>query len=115
MLDSFGHSSYNARMFAEEGFDAQFIGRSDLMDERSRKENKEMQFVWQPTDSDQILTHTLDFRYTSPFHFEFDKQPEQWGDDPKHVFTLAEELQERASYYKTSHLLVLFGDDFTYK
>jgi len=47
-IDPFGHSSTNARLFAEMGFDAWFFARLDWADKDRRMDTKEMEFVWRP-------------------------------------------------------------------
>ena len=47
-IDPFGHSSTNARIFAEMGFDALFFARLDHSDKENRAKNRELEFVWQP-------------------------------------------------------------------
>ena len=47
-IDPFGHSNANARLFAEMGFDALFIGRLDYQDKQTRMINRELEFVWRP-------------------------------------------------------------------
>lgn len=47
-IDPFGHSSANARFFAEMGFDAWFFSRLDYQDRERRLNDKEMEFIWRP-------------------------------------------------------------------
>lgn len=47
-IDPFGHSSANARLFAEMGFDAWFFARLDYQDKQKRLADREMEFVWRP-------------------------------------------------------------------
>jgi len=48
MLDSYGHSSTNARLFADLGFEALFIARHDKSEATTRKKNKSYDFLWRP-------------------------------------------------------------------
>jgi alpha-mannosidase len=48
MIDSFGHSSANAALFADFGFDALFMSRIDDDERNQRKSKEEMQFIWRP-------------------------------------------------------------------
>jgi hypothetical protein len=47
-IDAFGHSSTNARLFADFGFEAQFFSRLDFNDKEEKLLNKAMQFLWRP-------------------------------------------------------------------
>jgi lysosomal alpha-mannosidase len=47
-IDPFGHSSANARLSAEMGFDAWFFARLDYQDKERRLADKEMEFIWRP-------------------------------------------------------------------
>lgn len=60
-LDSFGHSSTNARLFADLGFEAMFVARHDKSEQSTRDENKSYEFLWRPNSANfgnqkQILT-----------------------------------------------------------
>lgn len=48
-IDAFGHSSTNARLFADFGFEAMFVARLDRKDKGDDKlKNKAMDFLWRP-------------------------------------------------------------------
>jgi alpha-mannosidase len=47
-IDPFGHSSTNARLFAEMGFDALFFARIDYQDKNRRMDSRELEWVWRP-------------------------------------------------------------------
>ena len=47
-LDAFGHSSANARLFAEFGFEAMFFARLDRLDKEAKFKNRAMDFLWRP-------------------------------------------------------------------
>ena len=47
-LDAFGHSSTNARLFADFGFEAQFFARLDRTEKDTRFKNATMEFLWRP-------------------------------------------------------------------
>ena len=42
MIDAFGHSSANARLFADFGFEAMFGGRDHAEDKRTKSENRSL-------------------------------------------------------------------------
>ena len=48
LLDSFGHSSANARLYADMGLEALFVGRIDSQDKNKRFEEKSLNFLWRP-------------------------------------------------------------------
>jgi len=51
-IDPFGHSATQAALLsAEVGFDALYFGRIDYQDMQKRKEEKDLEFVWQPSAS----------------------------------------------------------------
>ena len=47
-MDPFGHSSANAKIFAELGLEAVVFARINEKDKANRKESKDLQFVWSP-------------------------------------------------------------------
>ncbi len=47
-VDPFGHSSTNARLFAEMGFDAWFFSRIDIQDYAQRQLDQSLEWIWQP-------------------------------------------------------------------
>jgi alpha-mannosidase len=48
LLDSFGHSAGNARLYADIGFDAMFFARMDRPEIKNRFKNSELDFIWRP-------------------------------------------------------------------
>ena len=121
-IDPFGHSSTNARLFAEMGFDAVFLGRADYEDKNRRMNDESLEYIWRPSSRTlgtdvQIFTHILFDHYNQPKGFGFD--PLSWEDKEK-VFEsqkaqkLLDNIDERAKHYQTDDILVLFGDDFQY-
>lgn len=47
-LDAFGHSSTNARLFADFGFEAMFFARMDRTDKLALEKTKGLDFLWRP-------------------------------------------------------------------
>ena len=47
-VDEFGHSSVNAKLFAELGYEALFFARADYQDKIKRRAEKNMEFIWKP-------------------------------------------------------------------
>lgn len=58
MLDAFGHSATNARLFSEFGFEAIFFARLDDKDRAERLKSEALTFIWR----------------TSPDHFGKERQ-----------------------------------------
>ena len=52
MIDSFGHSTANAALFSDFGFDAIFLGRADEPQKIEMRSKNELQFVWRPFPSE---------------------------------------------------------------
>ena len=74
-VDPFGHSSTNARLFSDMGFDAFFYARTDYSDKNKRSNDRSLEYVWYPsheTKDANIFTHTLFEHYYSPGGFNFD-------------------------------------------
>jgi hypothetical protein len=79
-IDPFGHSTANARLMAEMGFDAFFFARLDYQDKDRRLADKEMDWIWRPMyeelgEDAQIFTHALYNHYSAPPGFDFDTLP----------------------------------------
>ena len=47
-IDAFGHSTANARLFADFGFDAMFFARLDMEDKAEKVKDRAMDFLWRP-------------------------------------------------------------------
>jgi len=127
-IDPFGHSNTNTRIFAEMGFDALFFARIDYQDRNKRNNDKELEWVWMPSEmgpETNLLTHVLYNHYSSPNGMPFDVlDPGMTNivDDPessefnvdKFSEDLINQLIERSEHYLTDEILTLFGDDFRY-
>ncbi len=75
-VDPFGHSSTQAALFAQMGFDALFFGRHDYDDHTIRKNHSTLELLWQPSknlgsDGD-LFTGILYNGYGPPAGFCFD-------------------------------------------
>ena len=77
-IDPFGHSSSNAKLFSQMGFQAIFFARIDYDDKYQRLNNQSLEMIWHPrSDSggnDPIFTHVNFAHYSSPPGFDFDYQ-----------------------------------------
>jgi len=126
-LDPFGHSSTQANIFAEMGFDAFFFARIDYQDKDKRLNEKNMELLWKPIgskDNQGIFSAVTYFHYSAPPGFCFDdacdEEPiidDEEGEDSninKKAVDLVEYFQNMADHYKQNELLHLIGDDFHY-
>eukprot|EP01029_Cantina_marsupialis_P004937 TRINITY_DN1524_c1_g1_i3.p1 TRINITY_DN1524_c1_g1~~TRINITY_DN1524_c1_g1_i3.p1 ORF type:complete len:757 (+),score=161.47 TRINITY_DN1524_c1_g1_i3:79-2349(+) len=141
-IDPFGHSASFATAFADMGYEAFVINRMDYRVKQNWMQNGKMEFIWRGQHSRgneaDIFTHVLDHHYMAPWGFNF-----EWGsvghyngydavrdnppviDVPPSEFTpanvqqrsdeLVSMLKERREYFRTNHLLVPFGNDFTFR
>ena len=132
-LDPFGHSSANAALFADMGFDALFYARLDYQDKAKRLEDKSMEYLWRPFDQDkdastEIFTHAMFDHYYPPPGFCWATSTCGYYDEPvvhdKNLKTLnyKERIAEMhdwvlhmKDHYRTNNLLVPMGGDFFYK
>ena len=122
-IDPFGHSSSTPTLFSRIGFDAMVINRIHFSLKDRLKRDADMEFMWRPSHSlgsnAEIYTHVLHTHYSAPKGFDFE---EGWnsvkvnsGNLRQRAGLLATELKNRARAYKSSHLLVPFGDDFKFR
>jgi len=128
-IDPFGHSSTNARLFAEMGFDALFFARIDWQDRARRQKDKEMEFLWRPFfkhlgKRTEIFTHAFYEYYYAPEGFRFDvREPDEVVvDNPffetynadKKAEDLYNYIKKQRAAYQTDHILIPMGGDFFY-
>jgi len=75
-IDPFGHSSVQAALFAQMGFDALFFGRQDYDDHKLRKNRTTLELVWQSSASlggaADLFTGIMFNGYGQPNGFCFD-------------------------------------------
>lgn len=141
-IDPFGASSTTPAMFADSGYDAFIINRIDYELKEAWQDDQKLQFVWRGTPSRgtsaDMFTHVLDSHYSAPYGFDFeyftpaspsdlsamaDTNPPIINTPPSKMTpsnladratALVADLQTRAAYFSTPHLLVPYGDDFKY-
>ena len=75
MIDAFGHTMANARLFADFGFESAFYTRIADAEKEERKENKTMGYVWKPFakhfgDEKQIYIHIFPDAYGQFLKYE---------------------------------------------
>lgn len=130
MVDSFGHSTTNAALFADFGFDAIFLSREPADSKNKRADDGEFAFVWKPFskhfgDEKEIFAHFFSSHYFAPdntLHNDFERAPEDsLQDDPslqeynglKLATRLINHVQSTTRLYAAKkNIIILIGDDF---
>ena len=129
-IDPFGHSSANARLFADMGFDAWYMARLDYQDKDQRLADKSMNFLWRPFskhfgNDKEIFTGVMRDHYCWAPGFTYDERFP--GEDPfetdetldtfnarRKAAQLRDYILEMAKGYRGNHLMIPFGCDFTF-
>ncbi|KAM9313315.1 lysosomal alpha-mannosidase [Gastrophryne carolinensis] len=129
-IDPFGHSREQALLFAQMGFDGFFFGRLDYQDKGNREDTKQMEMIWRASDdleapTANLFTGILPNGYNPPNGFCWDQlctddpimddpQMEDYNADTK-VFEFLKIAREQAQYYRTNHISMTMGTDFTFE
>ena len=136
-IDPFGHSSTQAGLMGESvGFDAMFFGRADWEDMDSRKQKKELEFVWKGSGGGPkncrdendgrgiFVGNFASGNYGPPqgFNFEYSISDTPIQDDPsKRGYNLPEKVQEfiarceeLAEITRGQDIMFTMGSDFHY-
>ncbi|XP_017042925.2 lysosomal alpha-mannosidase [Drosophila ficusphila] len=126
-IDPFGHSREMASIFAQMGFNGEFFARMDYVDKKKRKEDLEMEMVWQSSEflkSSNIFTGMLYNHYSAPPGFCFDincqDAPIIDGESfdnnvDQRITDFIEYIKTMSKYYRSTHIMVPMGDDFQYE
>ncbi|XP_065891997.1 lysosomal alpha-mannosidase-like [Dysidea avara] len=128
-IDTFGHSSEQASLFAMMGFDGLFFARLDYGDKNTRLDKKTMEMVWRGSSSlnedTQIFTGVLYHHYTPPDGFCFDQKcsdPPIQDDKDLFDYNVEERVNDfikvcldQAQYYRTNNIMLTMGSDFQYE
>ena len=121
-IDTFGHSSEQAAIFAQMSFDGFFIGRIDYADKKLRLRQRRMELVWRGSrnlgqDSD-IFTGVLYNLYFPPERFCYDRfcavNPIYHNNAKETVDRFVEVTCNQAEHYKTNHIMLTMGGDFMF-
>ncbi|MGH0152012.1 UNVERIFIED_CONTAM: hypothetical protein FKN15_038586 [Acipenser sinensis] len=140
-VDPFGASATTPVVFALAGFNAHLISRIDYDLKDDMQQNKKLQFVWRGSPSlgqqQDIFTHTMDqFSYCTPSYLPFSNRsgfywngvalfpsPPEDGIYPNmslpvssdslnlYAKTMADNIKERAAWFRTNHVLWPWGCD----
>ena len=128
-IDPFGASAASAAVAAAAGYDALVINRVDYSVKDALKSRAAMEFIWEPYGTTQngssiakgsygtasLLVHVLHSHYSAPKGFDFENAegtPVTSNNVAQRASMLVSDLLRRAAAYRTSHLLVPWGDDF---
>eukprot|EP01080_Neovahlkampfia_damariscottae_P000310 gene310-6724_t len=144
-IDPFGASKVFPILFQLMGYEYHIISRVDdrlknkydfIPNSGEYMKEKKFQFIWTPSESYtniSIFTHILDRHYSSPvkcikknetniydctgFHFEEPENNPPITNENLYERSnlLVDIIKERASYFRTKHILIPFGNDFAFK
>ncbi|KAF3786699.1 Alpha-mannosidase [Nymphaea thermarum] len=130
-IDPFGHSAVQAYLLsAEVGFDSFFFARIDYQDRQKRKDDKNLEFVWQGSrtlgSSSQIFAGAFpNGNYEPPrgFYFEVnDDSPLVQDDVLLYDYNVQERVDDfvsaaisQANVTRTNHIMWTMGTDFKYQ
>ncbi|XP_018049509.1 PREDICTED: lysosomal alpha-mannosidase-like [Atta colombica] len=128
-IDPFGHSREQASLFAQMGFDGMLFGRIDYQDKEKRLNNKMMEFIWKSSPNlgkrADLFTTAMFNTYSPPPGFCFDIlcNDEPIIDDPdspdynidRRIDDFLRYAVTQASHYRTKHIILTMGGDFTYQ
>ncbi|CAH8875835.1 unnamed protein product [Trichobilharzia szidati] len=129
-IDPFGHSRDHSDLLLESGYDGVYFQRMDYREKSARKRFKQLEVLW---DTGVEMNETGYGLFTSMFHdsycypksFCFDDKclDEPIKDDPTlEGYNVKSRVDEFLNYintiskaFKTNHVMVLMGCDFTYE
>ena len=127
-IDPFGHSSAQASLFAQMGFDGFFFARIDYQDLAKRSANRTLEMIWRGSPSlgagaDMFTGAFFRGTYGPPQGFRFDNDNDDFHDDMRlEDYNVVEKLALFANDSWTqnasivgNHILVTMGSDFAYK
>jgi hypothetical protein len=139
-IDPFGHAAASAAIAAAAGYEAFVINRIDHTVKPALKQRAAMEFIWQPYapspalaaaagrasgpiawssyTNASIFTHVLHTHYSAPRSFDFENYEAvtvSSSNAAERARALVSECASRARAYRSSHLLVPWGDDFKFQ
>ncbi len=119
-IDPFGPSPFSVNLHDWAGMDFLVLNRMPTNIKDAIKANKTLQFYWE-TEQAKILVNVMDTHYASPEGFDWEDL-EHGESIPITKENLRERsdifmnvLFERATHYRTQHVMVPMGGDFTYQ
>jgi hypothetical protein len=131
-IDPFGPSPFTVHLHDWAGMDFLVLNRMPEYVKNSLKANKSLQFYWEPQSHDifpqqnttvtpRILVHAMDTHYASPDGFNWEDlehgSPTQISklNVQERTDTFLDILMQRAQFYRTQHVMVPMGGDFTFQ
>ena len=130
-IDTFGHSSEQASLFARMGYDGMFFARIDYQDREKREKESRMEMVWRGSpknlkEQSDIFAGILYYMYDPPPEMCFDTlrcQDDAVVDNPD-LFTynldykvekFVNDTLEQAASYRTNNVMFTMGSDFQWE
>ena len=132
LIDSFGHSASNARLYADMGLEALFISRIATGDRDKRIKEKAMNYLWRPDtkhfgDQHELLVSYFTNTYCYPEGFAVDtiaegeddpfqpdkSRPKSYNAEVK-ATKLVNLVQWEADHRLENHIILPWGCDFSF-
>jgi hypothetical protein len=120
-IDPFGPSPFTVNMHNWAGMDFLVLNRMPDNVKDSLKANQTLQFYWETDQATRILVHVMDTHYASPEGFDWEDLehgnpiPITKENVRERADLFMEVLSERATHYRTSHVMIPMGGDFTFQ
>lgn len=133
LMNSAGHSSTNARLYADMGIETLFLGSLSQNEMEKRYKDKSLNFLWKPSmlnfgHQKQLLVSTFKDSYCWPTGFKYDERFYDTGDDlfqpdatlstfnaEKKSVELINYVQGLANHHKERHILLPWGCDYAFQ
>ena len=130
-IDSFGLSASMPILLQKMGFHGYVINRIDYQDKINRTKNKDLDFLWNPTDKTNLLTHIQPNHYSAPqpiYLFAMSDPPFVTGDTSFNPFSrlcclniiskansLLDNFKINQDLSKSIINFYTYGEDFTFR
>ena len=118
-LDPFGHTATSAALLSRMGFRALVINRIHYKLKRHFQNSRHLEFHWQGAaprlGMGSLLTHVLHTHYSTPRGLDFEATSGMRLDYRIKADLFQQVVRERGTAYRTSHMMLLVGDDFRWR
>ncbi|CAH8599081.1 unnamed protein product [Schistosoma turkestanicum] len=111
-IDPFGHARDHSDLFQDAGFDAVYFQRMDFREKEKRKQLKELEILWHTT-SNEKSTNVYEKTITNTKLYDNPSIQEYNVDSIVKKFQTY--IHHLSKSFKTNHIMVLMGCDFTYE